>query len=231
MRDARSVPDPPRARASPRRRCAWVEGSELQSQYHDREWGVPSFDDRHLFEMLSLEGAQAGLSWSTILKKRENYRRAFAGFDAARVARFPKAKIGELLRDPGIVRHRGKIASVVTNAAAILRLRPEFGSFSSYVWQFVGGRPLQNRRRSLAEVPARTDESTRLSKDLLARGFRFVGPTICYAFMQAVGMVNDHEVGCFRYRAIAGRRLRRPLVFRAPLSRPGGAPRIKSKVR
>ena len=184
-----------------RRRCAWAVGDD-NAKYHDEEWGAPSFDDRHLFEMLSLEGAQAGLSWSTILKKREGYRRAFADFDAPRVARFSGAKVATLLRDPGIVRHRGKIESVVSNAAATLRVRKEFGSFASYVWGFVGGRPIQGARRRLADVPTRTPESIRLSKDLLARGFRFVGPTICYAFMQAVGMVNDHEVGCFRYEAI-----------------------------
>ena len=184
-----------------RRRCAWAAG-DANAKYHDEEWGVPSFDDRHLFEMLSLEGAQAGLSWSTILKKRENYRRAFAGFDADRVARFSRAQVATLLRDSGIVRHRGKIESVVTNAAAVLRVRKEFGSFSEYLWRFVGGRPVQGARESLSEVPARTPESIRLSKDLLARGFRFVGPTICYAFMQAVGMANDHEVGCFRYAPV-----------------------------
>jgi DNA-3-methyladenine glycosylase I len=184
------------------RRCAWAAGSEMNAKYHDEEWGVPSFDDRHLFELLSLEGAQAGLSWSTILKKREAYRRAFAGFDAARVARFSRAKVTALLRDPGIVRHRLKIESVVSNAAATLRVREEFGSFASYVWGFIGGRPLEGRRKSLSDVPARTRESIRLSRDLLARGFRFVGPTICYAFMQAVGMVNDHELRCFRHERI-----------------------------
>jgi DNA-3-methyladenine glycosylase I len=184
------------------RRCAWAAGSEIDSKYHDEEWGVPSFDDRHLFELLSLEGAQAGLSWSTILKKREGYRRAFAGFDAAQVARFSRTKVTALLRDPGIVRHRPKIESVISNAAATLRVREELGSFASYVWGFVGGRPLQGGRKSLSDVPARTPESIGLSRDLLARGFRFVGPTICYAFMQAVGMVNDHELSCFRHEPI-----------------------------
>ena len=197
-----------------RRRCTWADASEVDAKYHDEEWGVPSFDDRHLFELLSLEGAQAGLSWSTILKKREGYRRAFAGFDARRVARFPRSKVAALLRDPGIVRHRQKIESVISNAAATLRVRKEFGSFAAYVWSFVGGRPLQGEIRRTSDVPSRTPESIRLSKDLLARGFRFVGPTICYAFMQAVGMINDHAVDCFR---------------REPIRKAGA--RIKSKVR
>ena len=161
---------------------------------------MPSHDDRHLFEMLTLEGAQAGLSWSTILAKRANYRRAFADFDPARVARFTPARVERLLGDAGIVRHRGKIESTISNARAVLRVQQEFGSLDAYVWRFVGGRPLDGRRSSLAEIPAKTAESTALSKDLLARGFRFVGATTCYAFMQATGMVNDHLVTCFRYR-------------------------------
>jgi DNA-3-methyladenine glycosylase I len=198
-------------------RCAWAaSGEELDAKYHDEEWGVPSFDERHLFELLSLEGAQAGLSWSTILKKRDGYRRAFAGFDAAKVARFPRAKVAALLRDPGIVRHRQKIESVVSNAAATLRVRREFGSFAAYLWSFVDGKPLQGERKSISDLPSKTIQSIRLSKDLLARGFRFVGPTICYAFMQAVGMVNDHELGCFRHE---------------PVKRQGGRIRIKSTVR
>jgi DNA-3-methyladenine glycosylase I len=188
------------------RRCDWAQKSELEIAYHDSEWGVPSFDDTHLFELLSLEGAQAGLSWATILRKRENYRRAFAGFDAMRVSRFRRARVTKLLRAPGIVRHRQKIESVLTNAAVVLELRREFGSFAKYAWQFVGGRPIQNRWTMLAEVPAQTEESRALSKDLLRRGFRFVGPTTCYAFMQAVGMVNDHLVTCFRHKELQARR-------------------------
>ncbi len=185
------------------RRCAWVEGGDaLMSEYHDREWGVPSFDDRHLFEMLSLEGAQAGLSWSTILRKRDGYRRAFAGFDPASVARLGRARIRALLRDPGIVRNRAKVESVVSNARAVLALQDEFGSLAAYLWRFVDGKPLQSRRRGLSSLPAETAESRAMSKDLLRRGFRFVGPVTCYAFMQAVGMVNDHEVRCFRHGEI-----------------------------
>ena len=183
-----------------RRRCAWAEGGgPLETEYHDSEWGVPSFDDTHLFEMLSLEGAQAGLSWSTILRKRDGYRRAFAGFDPVKVSHFDRAKIAALLRDPRIVRHRGKIASVVSNAGAVAAIREEFGSLAAYLWRFVGGRPLQNRRRGLAQLPAETAESRAMSKDLRRRGFRFVGPVTCYSLMQAVGMVNDHEVRCFRH--------------------------------
>jgi DNA-3-methyladenine glycosylase I len=182
-------------------RCAWAR-TELDIAYHDAEWGVPVHDERTLFEFLTLEGAQAGLSWSTILKKRENYRRAFAAFDAATVARFTPRKVERLLQDPGIVRNRLKVASTVGNARAFLAVQREFGSFDAYVWRFVGGRPRQNKRRSLRQVPARTVESDALSKDLQRRGFRFVGSTICYAFMQAIGMVNDHVITCFRYRAV-----------------------------
>jgi DNA-3-methyladenine glycosylase I len=176
--------------------------------YHDEEWGVPERDDRRLFEFLVLEGAQAGLSWSTILNKRAHYRRAFAGFDPAKVARFDGKRRAKLLRDPGIVRNRAKVASAVANARLFLEVRREFGSFSGYVWGFVNGVPILNRRRSPRDVPAHTQESRALSEDLLRRGFRFVGPTICYAFMQAVGMVNDHQVRCFRHAAPgrAGRR-------------------------
>lgn len=184
------------------RRCPWPK-SALDIAYHDTEWGVPVHDDRVLFEFLTLEGAQAGLSWSTILKKRPNYRRAFADFDAARVARFTPAKIERLLLDPGIVRNRLKIESTVSNARAFLAVQEEFGSFDAYVWDFVGGSPKQNRWRSLKQVPASTAESDALSKDLKARGFRFVGSTICYAFMQAVGMVNDHLITCFRHSELA----------------------------
>jgi len=176
------------------RRCAWAKSPEMIA-YHDREWGKPSHDDRHLFEMLTLEGAQAGLSWDTILRKRERYREVFRDFDPARVARITKAGVEKLMQDPGIVRNRAKIESTVSNAKAFLAIRREFGSFDAYVWRFTGGKPLDGRRRG-ADVPAETDESKALSKDLRARGFRFVGPTICYAFMQAVGMANDHLLQC-----------------------------------
>ncbi len=170
--------------------------------YHDREWGVPQHDDRVLFEFLILEGAQAGLSWETILKKRENYRKAFAGFDPAKIARFDAKKIERLLADPGIVRNRLKVAGAVRNAKACLAVQREFGTFDEYVWRFVGGRPIVNRRKSMKEVPPRTAESDAMSKDLLRRGFTFVGSTICYAYMQAIGMVNDHVVDCFRYEQV-----------------------------
>jgi len=185
-------------------RCAWAPlGIPAYLAYHDEEWGVPSHDDVHLFEMLTLEGAQAGLSWSTILNKREGYRRAFAGFDAAKVARFTPAKVERLLRDPGIVRNRLKVESTVNNAARVLEMRREFGSLDAYLWSFVDGKPKVNRWERMADLPAETNESRAMSKDLKRRGFRFVGPTVCYAFMQATGMVNDHEVGCFRYRPLA----------------------------
>ena len=171
-------------------------------EYHDREWGVPQHSDRVLFEFLVLEGAQAGLSWSTILAKREAYRRAFSNFDPERVARYGTPQVRRLLADSGIVRNRLKIQATVANARAFLEVREEFGSFDAYIWQFTGGSPLRKPRRSLKQVPAATAESDRMSKDLLRRGFRFVGPTICYAFMQAVGMVNDHLVSCFRYAEI-----------------------------
>lgn len=184
-------------------RCAWSGDDPLMIRYHDEEWGVPVHDDRTLFEFLILEGAQAGLSWSTILKKREAYRKAFAGFDAARVARFDAKKTAALLTNPGIVRNRLKIAATVQNARAFLDVRHEFGSFDAYVWQFVEGQPIVNKPRSFKEVPAKTDVSDALSKDLKRRGFNFVGSTICYAFMQAVGMVNDHVTDCFRQKEIA----------------------------
>jgi len=187
-------------------RCEWAEGSDaLMLAYHDEEWGAPSRDDRHLFEMLTLEGAQAGLSWQTILNKREGYRRAFAGFDPARVARFDARKVERLLQDPGIVRNRAKIESTVSNAKAVLRVQRELGSLAGYLWSFVGGEPIRNRWQRLSDLPAETPESKAMSKDLKKLGFRFVGPTICYAFMQAVGMVNDHTVDCFRYRELTGR--------------------------
>ena len=178
------------------KRCAWVpEGDPDYVAYHDDEWGVPSRDDRHLFEMLTLEGAQAGLSWSTILRKREGYRKAFANFDAAKVARFTDKDVERLLADPGIVRNRLKVESTVNNAQRIA----ELDSLSDYLWSFVGGEPKVNRFRKLSELPSETAESKAMSKDLKKRGFRFVGPTVCYAFMQACGLVNDHTVDCFRY--------------------------------
>ncbi len=183
-------------------RCAWPK-TDLDIAYHDAEWGVPQHDDRRLFELLILEGAQAGLSWSTILKKRETYRAAFNGFDAARIARYDARKVQRLLADPGIVRNRLKIAATIRNAQAFLEVQQEFGTFDRYLWQFVGGEPRQNARRSLQEIPARTPESDAMSKDLLKRGFKFVGSTICYALMQAVGMVNDHTTDCFRHKQVA----------------------------
>jgi DNA-3-methyladenine glycosylase I len=194
-----------RTRGSAQIRCDWAR-TPLSIMYHDREWGVPVHDDRVLFEFLTLEGAQAGLSWETILKKREAYREAFAGFDPARVARFTPARVERLLRDDGIVRNRLKVESTVRNARAVLAVQRECGSFDAYLWSFVGGAPRVNRRRALREVPARTPESEALSRDLLRRGFKFVGPTICYAFMQAVGMVNDHLVTCFRHGELRKRR-------------------------
>lgn len=185
-------------------RCAWPQ-TDLDIAYHDAEWGVPVHDDRVLFEFLTLEGAQAGLSWSTILKKRSNYQRAFANFDVAKVARFTPARVERLLLDPGLVRNRLKIASTVTNARALLDVQAEFGSFDAYVWRFVGGRPKQNAWQTLQQLPTRTHESDALSKDLKRRGFRFVGSTICYAFMQAVGLVNDHVTTCFRYAELSNR--------------------------
>ncbi|HEX6818574.1 MAG TPA: DNA-3-methyladenine glycosylase I [Ktedonobacterales bacterium] len=179
-------------------RCAWAR-SPLSISYHDEEWGVPVHEDHRLFEFLILEGAQAGLSWETILKKREHYRRAFEGFDPAVVARYGQSDAARLLADPGIVRNRAKIGAAVANARAFLAVQQEFGSFDAYIWRFVGGAPRVNSWGSLAEIPARTDESDAMSKDLKRRGFAFVGTTICYAFMQAVGMVNDHTTDCFRY--------------------------------
>ena len=187
-------------------RCGWVNPDDpYYLEYHDKEWGVPVHDDRKLFEFLVLEGAQAGLNWRTILLKRKGYRRAFAGFDPKKVAAFDKRKVENLLADPGIVRNRLKVESAVANAKALLAVRGEFGSFDSYIWAFVDGRPICNRRRSLSEIPAVTPEAKRMSADLIKRGFRFVGPTICYAFMQAVGMVNDHLVDCFRYSEVSQR--------------------------
>ena len=191
-----------RAKSKRIKRCAWAEGgkNDLYIAYHDTEWGAPGHDDRKHFEFLILEGAQAGLSWSTILNKRENYRKAFADFDPARVARFTEKRIKKLLQDPGIVRNRLKVTAAVNNAKEFLAVQKEFGSFDNYVWEFVGGKPIRNRRRSMKDIPATSRESDALSKDLKKRGFRFVGSTIIYALMQAVGLVNDHVVSCFRYR-------------------------------
>jgi DNA-3-methyladenine glycosylase I len=184
------------------RRCGWVKADALMQAYHDREWGVPVHDDRTHFEFLVLEGAQAGLSWSIILKKREGYRRAFSGFDPEKVARYTPARIEKLTADPGIIRNRMKIEAAVRNARAFLAVQEEFGSFDAYCWPFVGGSPRQNRRRTLQQIPATSPESDAFSKDLKRRGFAFVGSTVVYAHMQAVGMVNDHLVTCFRYRTI-----------------------------
>jgi len=187
-----------------KRRCAWAaDAGPLDQKYHDKEWSVPIHNDQKLFEFLLLEGAQAGLSWSTILKKRENYRKAYDNFDARKVARYGSARIRRLLSDPGIVRNRLKVRASVQNARAFLKVREEFGSFDRYIWQFVGGKPIQNRRRTRKQVPARTKVSDAMSKDLQRRGFKFVGTIICYAFMQAVGMVNDHTIECYRYRRLS----------------------------
>jgi DNA-3-methyladenine glycosylase I len=186
-------------------RCGWAR-NDLAILYHDCEWGVPVHDDRTLFEFLILEGAQAGLSWDTILRKRENYRAAFDKFDARKVARYDRRRVAGLLRDDGIVRNKLKIAASVQNAQAFLEVQKEFGSFDHYIWQFVGGKPLVNAVRTIKDVQARTADSDAMSKDLKKRGFKFVGSTICYAFMQATGLVNDHLVECFRYQQLAGKR-------------------------
>ena len=191
--------------AKPVTRCRWAEGVSLDYiRYHDDEWGVPVRDDRTQFEFLILEGAQAGLSWSTILNKRDGYRRAFADFDPAKVARFTKKRVDKLLQDPSIVRNRLKVESAVTNAKAFLAVQDEFGSFCDYIWAFVDGSPIQNRFRKNSDIPATSKESDALSKDLKKRGFKFVGSTIVYAHMQATGLVNDHVTGCFRHKACAG---------------------------
>jgi DNA-3-methyladenine glycosylase I len=179
-------------------RCGWAK-TDWSIPYHDEEWGVPLHDDRRIFEFLVLEGAQAGLSWEIILHKREGYRKAFAGFDPQKVARFDKRKIARLVADPGIIRNRLKIASAITNARDFLKVQEQFGTFDKYIWQFVDGQPIHNRWRRMADIPARTRESDAMSKDLIARGFKFVGSTICYAHMQATGMVNDHVVDCYRH--------------------------------
>jgi DNA-3-methyladenine glycosylase I len=188
------------------KRCEWAPADQpLYLVYHDEEWGVPVHDDRRLFEMLTLEGAQARLSWSTILNKREGYRRAFAAFEPAKVARFTPAKVEKLLQDPGIVRNRMKVESTVNNARRVAEVQKELGSLDEYLWSFVGGKPIVGRFRTLGDIPAETAESKAMSKDLKKRGFAFVGPTVCYAFMQACGIVNDHVTSCFRFRELGGR--------------------------
>ena len=186
------------------KRCEWAARSELEREYHDKEWGVPVHDDRRLFEFLVLEGAQAGLSWSTVLKKREGYRKAFGNFDPGLVAGFSEGDVATLLADPGIIRNRLKVRAAIGNARAFLRVRDEFGKFDRYIWRFVGGDPVRNAWNRPTEIPCRTAASDAMSKDLRDRGFRFAGSKICYAFMQAVGMVNDHVVECFRYGDLAG---------------------------
>jgi DNA-3-methyladenine glycosylase I len=187
------------------KRCNWANGSDLLQSYHDHEWGVEVHDDRTLFEFLVLEGAQAGLSWSTILRKREAYRKAFDHFDARKVSRYSEKTVARLLANPDIIRNRLKINAAITNANAFLQVQKEFGSFDRYIWQFVDGRPIRNAWKTMADIPASTPASVAMSKDLKKRGFTFVGPTICYAFMQAVGMVNDHVVDCFRYGELVSR--------------------------
>jgi len=185
-----------------KKRCAWVSDDDLYIEYHDKEWGVPQYDDQKLFELLILEGAQAGLSWYTILKKRENYRQSFDQFDAKKISGYTDKKIQELLNNPGIVRNKLKIESTVRNAKIFLDIQKEYGSFKKYIWSFVDGKPIVNNFKALKELPAKTEISDKMSKDLKKRGFNFVGSTICYAFMQAVGMVNDHTVDCFRYNQV-----------------------------
>lgn len=182
------------------KRCSWCESSEIDMHYHDTEWGVPVYDDRLLFEMLILEGAQAGVSWHVVLQKRAHYKKLFANFDAKKLSKFSDAKLEKALLDPGIIRNRLKVFSVRTNAIAFLKVQKECGSFSDYIWQFVDGRPVVNRRRSMKEVPSQTTQSAAMSKDLKKRGFKFIGSTICYAYMQGTGMVNDHQTSCFRYK-------------------------------
>jgi len=189
-------------------RCSWAGTDPVYVDYHDREWGVPMHDERTLFEMLILDGAQAGLSWITILKKRDNYRAAFDNFDAAKMARYSERKVQALLKNPGIVRNRLKVGAAIQNARMLLKLQEQEGSLAEYLWRYVNGKPVINAWRSIKEIPARTPLSDTISKDLSRRGFKFVGPTICYAFMQAMGMVNDHTIDCFRYRELGGKRRR-----------------------
>jgi len=188
------------------KRCDWANRSELEQSYHDHEWGVEIHDDRTLFEFLVLEGAQAGLSWSTILRKREGYRRAFDHFDARKISKYSESTVSRLLTNSEIIRNRLKINATITNARAFLQVQKEFGSFDRYIWQFVNGKPIQNSWRKMTDIPSSTPESDAMSKDLQKRGFKFIGPTICYAFMQAVGMVNDHVVDCFRYKELKNKR-------------------------
>jgi len=188
------------------KRCDWANRSELEQSYHDHEWGVEIHDDRTLFEFLVLEGAQAGLSWSTILRKREGYRRAFDNFDARKISKYSKNTVSRLLTNSEIIRNRLKINATITNARAFLQVQKEFGSFDRYIWQFVNGKPIQNSWRKMTDIPSSTPESDAMSKDLQKRGFKFIGATICYAFMQAVGMVNDHVVDCFRYKELKNKR-------------------------
>jgi DNA-3-methyladenine glycosylase I len=184
------------------KRCEWCEGDEIYTKYHDKEWGIPLHSDRKLFEFLILEGAQAGLSWITVLKKRNTYRQVFDQFDFNKVAKYKEAKIQSLLKNPGIIRNQLKIRAAVKNAQAYIRIREEFGTFNKYIWQFTDGKIIHNSWKSLKDIPAQTEISNMMSKDLKKRGFTFVGPTICYAYMQAIGMVNDHVVGCYRYREL-----------------------------
>jgi len=184
------------------KRCVWGNVTPLMQEYHDKEWGVPVYNDRKIFEFLTLEAAQAGLSWSTVLNKRENYRKNFERFDPKKVAKFSKVRIEKLLKDPGIIRNRLKVEAAVNNAKCFLRIQKEYGTFSKYIWSFVGGKPIQNKWKKMSDLPAVTKEAEELSKDLKLRGFKFIGPTIIYAHMQAAGMVNDHTVDCFRYRQV-----------------------------
>ena len=184
------------------KRCSWCESSDIDREYHDTEWGVPVYEDRKLFEMLILEGAQAGVSWHVVLKKRPHYQKVFANFEVKKLAKFTDAKLEKILSDPGIIRNRLKAFSVRSNAQAFINVQSEFGNFSSYLWEFVDGKPIINKHRSMKEVPSKTEVSDKLGKDLKKRGFKFIGSTICYAYMQGVGMVNDHQLNCFRYRQV-----------------------------
>jgi len=187
------------------KRCSWCEGDELDRKYHDEEWGVPVYDDTTLFELLTLEGAQAGVSWHLVLTKRQNYKKLFANFEIDKVARFTDARLEKILLDPGVIRNRLKVFSVRSNAQALKKVQKEFGDFSTYLWAYVDGKPIVNKPRSMKEVPSKTALSDKLSKDLKMRGFKFVGGTICYAYMQGIGMVNDHQINCFRYKQLAQR--------------------------
>lgn len=185
-------------------RCSWCEGSDIDKEYHDSEWGVPVYDDQKLFELLTLEGAQAGISWHVVLKKRAHYQKVFANFEINKVAKFSDKKLEKLLLDPGIIRNRLKVFSVRSNALATIKVQQEFGDFATYLWAFVDGKPIINKNRSMKDVPSKTDISDQMSKDLKKRGFKFIGSTICYAYMQGIGMVNDHQTNCFRYKQLIG---------------------------